>query len=142
MVNLMKDALNKAEKWGLPHGLSFVPEKTVAVFYHRKKNFDKTYGIIKNLEVNKTPIEYSTEAKFLGIILDQKLSFKSHLERKIIDAKMLLMRIKNAVGTIWGPTPKALMWAYKGIVFPMISYGQLFGPGPAKVLWSGQNWPS
>ena len=35
------------------------------------------------------------------------------------------MRIKNAVGTMWGPSAAALKWAYNGIVIPTFSYGCL-----------------
>ena len=121
LVDLMQESLKKAVAWGEPHGLTFVPEKTIAIFFHRKYKFVEP----KKLKINGLSIDYSSVVKYLGIYLDSKLTFKHHLDKKISAAKKLLMRIKNAVGTMWGPSAAALKWAYNGIVIPTFSYGCL-----------------
>ena len=48
-------------------------------------------------------IEYSAEAKYLGITLDQCLTFTPHIKQKVRAAKGLLNRVSNTVGRLWGP---------------------------------------
>ena len=38
------------------------------------------------------------------------------------------MKIKGAIGTYWGPSPKMMRWAFNGIVLPSLTYGS--------VIWS------
>ena len=119
MVDLMQVALNKAINWGLQSSLQFVPSKTVAIFFHRKRKFKAP----KMLQISNQPIEYSNVAKYLGVFLDTSLNFTYHIQNKIKQAKKLVMAIRNAVGSNWGPVPRALKWAYSGIVLPVVGYG-------------------
>ena len=73
--------------------------------------------------MNGTPIEYQSEVKYLGVHLDSKLTWSYHINQKINKAKRAIMLVKNAIGKIWGPSPKALKWAYDGIILPALSYG-------------------
>ena len=119
MVDIMQPQLNKASEWGSNEGLIFVPSKTSAIFFHKKKTLPK----LKQLKMNGTPIEYQSEVKYLGVHLDSKLTWSYHINQKINKAKRAIMLVKNAIGKIWGPSPKALKWAYDGIILPALSYG-------------------
>ena len=119
MVDLMQNALNKAINWGLKSSLKFVPSKTIAIFFHKKRKFQAP----KPLKMGNQPIEYSKVAKYLGVFLDTSLNFTYHIQNKIKQAKKLVMAIRNAVGSNWGPVPRALKWAYSGIVLPIVGYG-------------------
>ena len=119
MVDIMQPQLNKASNWGSKEGLIFVPSKTSAIFFHRKKTLPK----LKQLKMNGHPIEYQSEVKYLGVHLDSKLTWSYHINQKINKAKRAIMLVKKAIGNIWGPSPKALKWAYDGIILPALSYG-------------------
>ena len=82
----MQESLKKAVAWGEPHGLTFVPEKTIAIFFHRKYKFVEP----KKLKINGLSIDYSSVVKYLGIYLDSKLTFKYHLDKKLSPAKRCL----------------------------------------------------
>ena len=120
-ASIMQEALKKAIAWGEQHSLRFVPEKTVAVFFHRKKRFIPP----KKLKMGDTLLEYSSTMKYLGCHLDTGLTMQYHLQQKIIKAKRLIMKVRDAIGSIWGPTPKALKWFYNGVVLPSLSYGSV-----------------
>ena len=122
MVEKMQNAINKAFLWGKTKGLKFVPEKTTATFFcnqYRKRNFK----LPKALHMNGTPISYTDSVKHLGIWLDSSLSWSLNLNKKITSAKLAFMKIRNAIGSIWGPSPRALKWAIDGIIMPMLLYG-------------------
>ena len=61
----------------------------------------------------------------MGIYLDHRLKGTYHLNERIKKARGLFFKIKNAIGTYWGPSPWALRWAINGIILPMLSYGSM-----------------
>ena len=121
MIDIMQTSINKATSWGAEQNLTFVPSKTNAIFFHRKK----TLVPPKQLKINGIPIAFEKQIKYLGVYLDQKLTWKYHVGQKIMKAKKSLMMVRSAIGTLWGCTPLALTWFYKGIVMPSLTYGSL-----------------
>ena len=121
LKDIMQEALNKATEWSTKEGLNFVPSKSYAVLFHRKKQVT----LPEKLKLNGIPIEYVKETKYLGVTLDFRLSWKTHINLKIKNAKRQIMRVKNAIGSVFGPSPKMLSWAYKGIIIPSLGYGSI-----------------
>ena len=65
---------------------------------------------------------------YLGIVLDQKLSWTLHIEKKVSKAKKFPHLIKPAINHIWGLDPKRMQWIYKQIILPRLTYGcQVWG---------------
>ena len=117
----MQPALNKAKKWGEQNGLSFAATKTVVVLFgHSRKRLR-----LPCLAMAGVPLEYSKEAKYLGITLDHKLTFKTHIRNKCNKATRLLMATRKAIGQFWGPTLQATKWIYETMVRPILLYGSL-----------------
>ena len=125
MVEIMQSAINKTLAWGKQHGLRFHPQKTVAMFFHRKYRWKNPKILLAMSKEEEDKIEYSTTHKYLGINLDSKLSFNKHVENKIINAKKHLMMIKNAIGSIWGPSPRIIRWSFNAIILPSLLYGSV-----------------
>ena len=123
MVSIMQQGLNKVQKWAEQQELLLSPSKTVTMIFHRKNK--KTFIQPKKLKLNGVEIEYSKTTKYLGCVLDTKLCWKNHIELKIQKAKRHLMMIKQSIGVRWGPQPKALKWAYQGIVLPSLTFGAI-----------------
>ena len=111
------------QEWAEQQELLLSPSKTVTMIFHRKNK--KTFIQPKKLKLNGVEIEYSKTTKYLGCVLDTKLCWKNHIELKIQKAKRHLMMIKQSIGVRWGPQPKALKWAYQGIVLPSLTYGAI-----------------
>ena len=63
---------------------------------------------------------------YLGVVLDQKLNWSLHIERKkVFKAKKILHLIKPAIHHICGLDPKRMQWIYKQIILPRLTYGCL-----------------
>ena len=117
-----QNALNKIYKWGQRHSLTFAASKTKAVLFSRQKTI---INDLPSLKLNNDDIEYVSQTKYLGVTLDQKLTWQSHLKNKIDKGKKLLFKVRKAAGKLWGLNPKMSIWFYRAIVRPMISYGAM-----------------
>ena len=74
LVDLAQPVIDNITKMGLEKGLSFNPNKTVAVMFTNKKTKGK-----KCPKVNNTQIEFSKGMKYLGIYIDEHISFNKHI---------------------------------------------------------------
>ena len=115
----MQVALKEAEHWAERAGVAFSPQKTEAIIFHGKR----TKPIGKKLTLCGVEIKYKTKVKYLGIILDEKLSWKEHIKHKVQTCKGILMRTKAALSHYWGPSPEMSKWLYTGIIRPTFTYG-------------------
>ena len=121
LASLMQQGLVKVQRWSERHELHLSPSKTVAMIFHRKRSFIEP----QKLKIGGVTIEYSSTTRYLGMTLDQKLCWKSHIEKKILSATRHLMVLKQALGVKFGPHPMALKWAYQGIVLPSLTFGAI-----------------
>ena len=123
----MQKAIDKCEGWAARHGLTFAADKSEAMIFTRKqvRSPKRPNGWVnpKKLKVNNTEIKYSNLAKYLGVWLDPKLTFKAHIKSKVALAKGVLCKIGSAMGKFWGISPQMALWVWLGIVRPMITHG-------------------
>ena len=121
-------SLDAIEEWCKESGLQLSVMKTHSVMFTWKRKWNFT----KPLKVNGTEIEIKNSTKFLGVILDSKLSWNDHIETQSKKAKGILMQCRRVVGPTWGVTPETMKWIYTAIIRPMLSY--------AAVVWiNGMN---
>ena len=121
MLHRMQMAVDRAIEWGKEKGLTFAPQKTVVVLFSRKT----TLRMTRQLKMSGVNIPYHNEAKYLGITLDRKLTWKVHLQNKIKKAKRQILNARNACGKLWGTNPKITRWIYTGMIQPSLTYGSL-----------------
>ena len=68
-------------------------------------------------------IKPSDNMTYLGIILDQKLNWSLHIKTKVSKAIKWLAVLKPAIDNIYGLSPSKMLWIYKQILLPRITYG-------------------
>ena len=117
--NIQKD-IKTMEQWALDHGLTFNAKKTKAMFFTNKKNV-----IQPKLYINGEEIEYVKEFKYLGVILDDKLSWRKHINHISNKATATFMQCQNMMGKTWGLSPKITRWTYTSLIRPILSYGSM-----------------
>ena len=120
LISRLEKMLKKLVAWGKTCGLKFNTEKTVAVLFTRKTKTPK-----RKLVFNGSPLEYSRTVRYLGIELDAELRWKYHIDKKIQQAKKILMGVSNLTMKSHSPCPKLLRWAFSGLVRPVFSYGAI-----------------
>ena len=92
----LQNAINKTQEWTMKHGFTFSTDKTVAMVFHNKRGLQQEPSL-KIGNINMLP-----EKKFLGLIYDQKLNWRAHVEyirRKGIKALDILKVLSHSS---WG----------------------------------------
>ena len=126
MVANAQKHLNLAIEWGAQNGLSFCPKKTTVVFFTRKYNFHKkVLPKVNKIKMGGVEIKPSQSMTYLGVILDQKLNWSLHIHTKVAKAIKWLAVLKPAIDNIYGLSPARMLWIYKQILLPRLTYGAL-----------------
>ena len=105
------------ENWCLSKGLSISTLKTKIVMFTWNRKWN-----VRPIKVGDTYITLTNEVKLLGVTLDNKLNFNSHIEKITNKCISTLMQCKRAIGPTWGLSPKVCRWIYTAVVRPTLSY--------------------
>ena len=72
--------------------------------------------------MNGQAITPSKHTCYLGVEIDDKLSWKYHIASKIDKCRNLIAIISANVRHTFGPKPKLFKWAYTGVTRPKLLY--------------------
>ena len=127
MMSRMQKVVTKLEEWGKKYGLVLNPGKTEVILFSKAHNISRKAP--NRLIIGNQKIDFTVQAKYLGVILDNKLLWHKHLDQATRKAKQFLFTLSKAISKKWGPKPKYLKWAYTSIVQARLFYGSLvWGP--------------
>ncbi|XP_074034177.1 uncharacterized protein isoform X1 [Leptinotarsa decemlineata] len=101
--------------------MSVNPSKTVLIPFTKRRKLDD----LTPLSLNGVVISFETEVKYLGIVLDKRLTWNAHLEKVLHKARLSLWTCRRICGKTWGLGPKPIHWIYVMIVRPMITNGAI-----------------
>ena len=126
LMNRMQRAVNRALEWGDRNGLTFNPSKTEVLLFNRKKEPE----LPTKLQMSGKSVDFTDQVRYLGVILDTKLSWKPHIKLKVKNAKAALAKARSSLGQLGGFQAMLSKWIYTGIVRPALTYGALvWAPG-------------
>ena len=77
---------------------------------------------LRPIEVCGETIELCNEVKLLGITLDSKLTFNTHIDNITKKCIGTLFQCKRAFGPTWGLSPKVCHWIYTAIIRHTLAY--------------------
>jgi len=103
--------------------LAVNPIKTEMILFTRRYKPEQ----LKVIYFFNEELKLSQSVKYLGVILDSKLSWKAHLDSRYSKAIFAFSQLRRVTGTTWGMTPKVVHWLYTAVVRPMFCY--------AAVIW-------
>ena len=119
MTIRMNRALDRLVMWGATCGLRFNPSKTVLLHF---KNNSKRRQIYPEITMNGQTITASKHTRYLGVEIDDELTWKHHISSKIEKCRNLLAIVSANVRHTFGPKPKLVKWAYTGVIRPKLLY--------------------
>ena len=111
--------VDKIQQWAEENGFTFSTTKTQCIHFH---NFHKLFPD-PEIHVGKTTIPAVKEARFLGIVFDQKLTFVSHIKQLKASCLKALNVIRVVAHTDWGADKKTLLHLYRALVRSKLDYG-------------------
>ena len=106
------------ESWCDSKGLNISALKTKIVMFTWNRKWT-----IRPIKVCGQTIELSKEVKLLGITIDNKLNFNTHIDTITKKCIGSLFQCKRAMGPTWGLSPKVCKWIYTSIIKPTLAYG-------------------
>ena len=114
----LNSALHYLNLWLLDHGLSLSIPKCQAVVFTRKRNIPPIY-----LSIGDEPILTQDRVKFLGVILDSKMSGIHHLQHVYNKCEKNINVLRSLSGVRWGSHPYSQKNLYNAIIRSHIDYG-------------------
>lgn len=99
-------------------GFELSSHKSQVVFFTRHNLPD-----IQKVTVDHSEFPVASEFQYLGITLDKKLTFKSHVDKVLQKCSKGLNFLKSVMRTWWGAHPKTALTFYKSYIRSIIDYG-------------------
>uniref|UniRef100_A0A2P2I0Q3 Pol-like protein n=1 Tax=Hirondellea gigas TaxID=1518452 RepID=A0A2P2I0Q3_9CRUS len=111
--------LNNIVKWANNNSYRFSQSKTKAV------HFTKIPGlhIQPNLYINNQMLNYADSIKFLGLIWDSKLTWKSHIKTLKTNCNKSINLIRSITAQKWGADTDTIMLHYRALIRSKLDYG-------------------
>ena len=110
-------ALDRIHRATSRAGLLISPAKTKAMYFHGQRKRATV------LTLAGQPVEYVTQYKYLGVVIDSQLSFAPHADhlRRKLQRRINLTRLLG--GTIDGATTTMMLQLYRALVHSCLVYG-------------------
>ena len=123
VCGLVQTGLQLVSRWCGAKGLAINPRKTELVLFTKSRS----RAGFRAPRLGGVDLKLADQVKFLGVIIDSKLTWKQHIQTKSLKAVKALWLARRALGKTWGLTPQLTLWLYKAIVRPIVTY--------AAVVW-------
>ena len=119
LARRLQGAITSVSDWALKHGFVFSAEKTVALHIHPGRVREGN----PHLSIMGQPIEFAPSARFLGLTIDDRLSWKPHITALKANCNRKLNVLKCVSGKTWGADRKALLLIYRALIRCKMDYG-------------------
>jgi len=116
LVSKMNRELDKVNKWFQINKLSLNVKKTNFIIFAGKKKYNKENV---KIAINNTPINQVTHTCFLGVTIDDKLTWKKHIDlicKKIYKNIGIVRKIATLLSS------KTYMILYYSLLYPYLAY--------------------
>jgi hypothetical protein len=112
--------LRKISKWAQENKVRFNDRKSKEMLMSRRKRKER-----QDLEVylNNKHLKQVKTMKYLGIIIDNKLTFTEHIKHMTEKRTKLIFSLSKSAKLYWGLGHTALKIIYTGGILPLILYG-------------------
>ena len=111
--------LHKVFAWTKQNNLLLNPDKTTCTLFTPDP---AEYTSNLDLTINNKALPMATHPKVLGLTLDPKLTFSTHIHNISVQAHKPLQIIKALTATGWGKQKETLMATYKAVMRPALEY--------------------
>ena len=125
-ANILSNNLSEISKWAYDWKMLFNPDPCKpaqeVVFSRKKKTQSHPAISLNNIQVKRTSYQ-----KHLGLLLDEKLNFKQHVDSAILKMNKGISVIKKLRHSL---PRKSLPTIYKAFLRPLVDYGDIIYDQP------------
>ena len=117
LTSKINEALCKIHLWFSVNKLSLNTEKTTYIIFGQRRLINESS---LNIKINNNMIDRSSDTKFLGVYLEENMSWKIHIMHKanhIAKINGIMCKLKNQIPT------DVLRTIYNSLVLPQLNYG-------------------
>ena len=115
---LLQDALSMVQQWCDRTQLSMNPQKMVILPSTQKRYLRR----LKEPTLSGYTLQLTTKVKYLGLIVDKGLIWKTQLKNLMTKADGAFCICKGTSGKTWGLKPRVVQWIYTTVVRPIVTY--------------------
>ena len=124
VTETMERHIEKVIKWCSNQGLEISAPKTEILCWTNKPEHKP-----KKLKIDNQEKELTTQTKYLGLLIDDQLKWDDHITKRVAKCKKIFFACKAAIGKKWGLDKNKIMWIYKTVILPTLTYGAIvWGP--------------
>jgi len=118
--NISNSELTKISAWATANKICFNEQELNIMLLSRRKRNER-----KDLEIylNFRPLTQVISLKYLGIIIDSKLTFRVHINYMTEKCSKLIFALSRSAKINWGLSHNALKTIYTGAILPLLVYG-------------------
>jgi hypothetical protein len=117
----LKEMLAEAEKWKFKHGAKFEESKYILVHFTRNKRQTTNASI----SIAGTTIKPTDEARYLGVIFDKELRFKTHVQYAVKKGTSAALALSSIGRTTWGASHQQIRQLFESTVATRMDYGAI-----------------
>ena len=111
--------LHKVFAWTKQNNLTLNPDKTTSTLFTPDP---AAYKSNLDLKINNTALRMAVHPKILGLTLDPKLTYSTHIHNISVQAHTPLQMIKALTATGWSKQKETHMATYKAVMRPALEY--------------------
>ena len=118
-INYANIEMGKIESWARDNKYRFNELKSKTMLITRRKRRENKEI---NIFLNNKQLEQVNTMKYLGIVIDTRLTFTQHSDYVTERCTKLINALSKTANISWGLSHKALWTIYNGAVLPLLSY--------------------
>lgn len=119
LCQILQTAIHQLEEWSKLSGFGFSPDKTKVLRFTRRHNSPSP----TNIKMNNKNLQVVSQHKYLGVIFDEKLTWKPHIEQLKADCMKRLNILKSLSTHGWGAHEDIMLRVYRALIRPKLDYG-------------------
>jgi hypothetical protein len=117
----MQNALNMIAKWAVKEGLNISLHKRAIDPFTNRRMIEG----LGPLKLHGKDLKMLDEVKYMGVILDSRLTWNQHLQKIIRKTQTTFALFRRICGRKWDLRPNMVHWLYNRVIRSFILYGAL-----------------
>lgn len=114
----IQDTIHELEDWSKECGLQFSSQKSQCILFSNKRELPNLH-----ITLNKVELPVVDQIKFLGLIMDRRLTWIPHLKELVKKSKKSLNLLRILGNSKWGADRKTLLTLYRAFTRSQLDYG-------------------